>query len=131
MHNNKFEFFTYVDSLNQENILKLDKKVQIIFRNYNKNFKNKELIEFVNFCKKNKRKIYLSNNFNKAKNFGFDGIYIPSFNKLLKNYKIGIKRNFITLGSAHNMEDLIVKKIKRLMLFSYRHYLKIKKIKVI
>ena len=43
MHNNKFEFFTYVDSLNQENILKLDKTVQIIFRNYNKNFKNKML----------------------------------------------------------------------------------------
>ena len=114
MHNNKFEFFTYVDSLNQENILKLDKKVQIIFRNYNKNFKNKELIEFVNFCKKNKRKIYLSNNFNKAKNFGFDGIYIPSFNKLPKNYKIGVKRNFVTLGSAHNMEDLIVKRNQKI-----------------
>ena len=110
MHNNNLEFFTYVDSLNQENIIKLDQKVQIIFRNYKEVFKNQELKNFVKFCKKQKRKIYLSNNVKKAKDFGFDGVYIPSFNKLLRNYKLGIKRNFTTLGSAHNIKDLLIKK---------------------
>ena len=63
----------------------------------------------MNFCKKKNRKIYLSNNFKKAKNLGFDGVYIPSFNKLVKDYKIGTKKKFVTLGSAHNIKDLIIK----------------------
>ncbi len=113
MHN-KFEFFTYVDNLSKENIIKLDKKVQIIFRNYKKNFENQELKKFVNFCKKNNRKIYLSNNFKKAKDLGFDGVYIPSFNRLIKNYKIGIKKRFATLGSAHNTKDLIIKQKQKI-----------------
>ena len=113
MHNN-FEFFTYVDNLNKENIIKLDKKVQIIFRNYRETFKNQELKKFVNFCKKFNRKIYLSNNFKKAKELGFDGVYIPSFNRLPKNYKIGTKKKFITLGSAHNLKDLIIKKKQKI-----------------
>lgn len=114
MHINKFEFFTYVENLNQENIIKLDKKVQIIIRNYKEDFKNQELKKFVKFCKKHNRKIYLSNNFQKAKDFGFDGVYVPSFNKLIKNYKIGIKKKFTTLGSAHNIEDLITKKKQKI-----------------
>ena len=92
MHINNLEFFTYVDSLNQDNIINLDKKVQIIFRNYKEKFATQELKKFVNFCKKQNRKIYLSNNFEKAKNLGFDGVYIPSFNKLLKNYKLGTRK---------------------------------------
>ena len=55
MHYNNFQFFTYVDNLNQENIVKLNKKVHIIFRNYQDKFKNNELLEFVNFCKKKRR----------------------------------------------------------------------------
>ncbi len=114
MHINNLEFFTYVDSLNQENIIKIDKKVQIILRNYNKVFKKKELKKFVSFCKKNKRKIYLSNDFKKAKDLGFDGVYIPSFNKLLQNFKQGTRKNFVTLGSAHNFEDLLIKKKQKI-----------------
>ena len=114
MHNNNFEFFTYVDTLNQENIIKLDKKVQIIFRNYIDHFKNKELQEFVNFCRNHKRKIFISNNFKKAKDCGFDGVYIPAFNKLAKNYKIGTKEKFTTLGSAHSIRDLIIKKKQKI-----------------
>ena len=114
MHINNLEFFTYVDSLNQENIIKLDKKVQIILRNYNKDFKNQELKKFVSFCKKNKRKVYLSNNFKIAKHLGFDGVYVPSFNKLLQDFKQGTKKKFVTLGSAHNFKDLIIKKKQKI-----------------
>ena len=91
MHYNKYNFFTYVDNLNQENIINIDKKVSIILRNYKKKFKNHELVNFVDFCKKNKRKIYLSNDFKKAKKLNFDGAYVPSFNRLALNYDIGIK----------------------------------------
>ncbi len=114
MHYNNYNFFTYVDNLNQENIIKIDKKVDIILRNYNKKFKNHELANFVDFCKKNKRKIYLSNDFKKAKNLNFNGVYIPSFNKLALNYNIGIKNNFTILGSAHNIRDILIKKRQKI-----------------
>mgnify|MGYP000855429405 FL=1 len=114
MHINNLEFFTYVDGLNQENIIKLDEKVQIILRNYNKDFRNQDLKKFVSFCKKNKRKVYLSNNFKKAKDLGFDGVYIPSFNKLLQNFKQGTRKEFATLGSAHNFKDLLIKKKQKI-----------------
>ena len=114
MHYNKFEFFTYVDSLNQENILNLNKKVHVIFRNYKKKFQNHELMNFVNFCKRKNIKVYLSNDIKKAKNLGFDGVYIPSFNKLPLDYKIGIKNDFTILGSAHNIDEILIKKKQKI-----------------
>ena len=110
MHYNKLETFTYVDNLNQENISKLNKKVQIIFRNYKDKFKDQDLIKFVDYCKINRKKVYLSNDLKRAKKLGFDGVYIPSFNNLTIDYKIGIKKDFTILGSAHNVKELIVKK---------------------
>ena len=44
-----------------------------------------------------------------AVNLNLDGVYIPSFNRLIKNYKIGAKKKFVILGSAHNVKDLIIK----------------------
>ena len=114
MHYNKYNFFTYVDNLNQENIIKIDKKVDIILRNYNEKFKNHELLNFVDFCKKNRRKIYLSNDIKRAKNLNFNGVYVPSFNKLALNYTIGIKNNFTILGSAHNIKEILIKKSQKI-----------------
>ncbi len=109
MHLNNYNSFTYIDNLNQEEILKLNKNVNLILRNYKKSFKNSELTAFVNFCKKNKKKIFLSNDFKRAKYLNFDGVYIPSFNKLPVNYKIGVKKNFKSIGSAHNINEILIK----------------------
>ena len=114
MHNNNYNFFTYIDNLNRENISKFNKKVNIILRNYKEKFNNHDLAKFVQFCKKNKRKIYLANDVKKAKNFNFDGVYIPSFNNLLINYNKGIKNNFTVLGSAHNIREIQVKKNQKI-----------------
>ena len=42
------------------------------------------------FCKRKILKLYLSNNIKLAIKLGFDGAYIPSFNKSIKhlNYKL-------------------------------------------
>ena len=116
MHIKNLEIFTYIDNFDKKNIKKLDKKIHIIIRNYKKRFNNQTLINLINFCKKDKRKIYLSNDIKRAKNLGFDGAYIPSFNKLLKPYNIGIKKKFLILGSAHNVKDLIIKRKQRVNL---------------
>ena len=137
MHNN-FELFTYVDNLNKENIVKLDKKVQIIFRNYRETFKNQELKKFVYFCKKFNRKIYLSNNFKKAKELGFDGVYIPSFNKKYDHLSYSIHPKFIIIGSAHNLKEIKIKELQKVQsifissLFNKnKNYLGLNKFKII
>ena len=114
MHFNNYIFFTYIDNTNLENITKFNKKVNIIFRNYKKRFKNQDLAKLVHFCKKNKRKIYLANDIKRAKILNFDGVYIPSFNKLSINYDKGIRDNFTILGSAHNMREVKIKKDKKI-----------------
>ncbi len=79
-------------------------------RNYEKKFNNKELVNFVQFCKKNKRKIYLANDIKKAKNLNFNGVYIPAFNRLAVKYNFGVKNKFDILGSAHDIKEILIKK---------------------
>ncbi len=110
MHNKNLEIFTYIDDFDKKNIKKIDKKIHIILRNYKKKFSNQTLINLRTFCKKNKRNIYLSNDIKKAKKLGFDGVYLPSFNKILKKYDIGVKKKFIIMGSAHNIKELMIKR---------------------
>ena len=56
----------------------------------------------------------MSNNIKKAKNLGFDGVYIPSFNKLPIYFNSGIKKNFTVLGSAHNIKELLIKEKQKI-----------------
>ena len=61
------------------------------------------------FSKINNRKIYISNELKVALNYGFDGFYIPSFNKNLNFKNITFKKNFKIIGSAHNLQEIKVK----------------------
>ena len=65
-----------------------------------------ELLEIKKFCKKRNIKVYLSNHFKLALKLGFDGVYIPSFNKSLRFLSYSFKKNFKTLGSAHNLKEI-------------------------
>ena len=44
----------------------------------------------------------------------FDGVYIPSFNKLPIKYNKGIKKNFSILGSAHCIKEILIKKNQKI-----------------
>ena len=101
--------FCFIDDFKNDYIKKLDKKITIIFRNYHTKPNVKKLKELVKFCKSNDKKIILANNPKLALNLGFDGSYIPSFNKIT-NFKF-YKRNskFLLLGSAHNQVEIKVK----------------------
>ena len=85
--------YYYIDKFNRDEIYKLNKSINIIYRNYSNKFNTKEILELVTFCKKQRRKVYISNNLKLALKFNFDGVYIPSFNKTLK-YKNIIKKKF-------------------------------------
>ena len=39
-------------------------------------------------------------------NLGLDGVYIPSFNKNFRIQKYNLRKNFLILGSAHNIIEI-------------------------
>ena len=100
--------YYYIDKFNRDEIYKLNKTINIIYRNYSNRFNKKEILELVTFCKNQRRKVYISNNLKVALRFNFDGVYIPSFAKTL-NYKNIPKKNLEIIGSAHNIKEIINK----------------------
>ncbi len=62
------------------------------------------------FCKKNNRKLFISNNIKLAKKYQLDGLYLPSFNKLTSYKNLNLRKRFKFIGSAHNEREIIVKK---------------------
>ena len=107
MHNLKIYYF--IDEFNREEIQKLNRKIDLIYRNYNRNY-NLNLIKKIKyFCLKQNRKFYISNNLKLALNLSLDGLYIPSFNKLCNYKNLSSKKKFEIIGSAHNSIQIINK----------------------
>ena len=100
--------YYYIDKFDKDEIYKLNKSINIIYRNYSSRFNINEVLQLVTFCKKQRRKVYISNNLKLALKFNFNGVYIPSFNKIL-NFKNIPKKNFEVIGSAHNIKEVINK----------------------
>ena len=110
MHYKFYYTFTFITDFQKEKILKLDKNVGLILRNYDKNIKKNKLQEIKEFCKKNKRKFYLANDIKLALNLNLDGVYISSYNKQFNIKKYKTKKNFLVMGSAHNLLEANIKK---------------------
>ena len=64
------------------------------------------------FCKKNRRCFYISNDIKLAKKLNADGLYISSTNKNLVFKSISHKKKFKILGSAHNVKEIKVKELQ-------------------
>ena len=47
-----------------------------------------------------------------AINLDLDGVYIPSFNSNIRHLSYSFKKNFIILGSAHNLYEMRVKELQ-------------------
>ena len=103
--------YYYINKFDRDEIYKLNRSINIIYRNYSNKFNAKEVLELVSLCKKQRRKVYMSNNLKSALRYNFDGVYIPSFNKILK-YKNIKKKKFEIIGSAHNIKEIINKDLQ-------------------
>ena len=101
--------FTFISRFKKEEILRFDKNIGIIFRNYKNKHNINDIIKLKHFCKSNNRKIYLANDIKLAINLNLNGAYIPSFNKKLDVKRYAIKKNFILMGSAHNIFEMRTK----------------------
>ena len=112
MHKKFLKKYYFIDQFDKSNIDKQDKKTTIIYRNYKKNYKIEEIILLRDYCKKKELKFILSNNIKLSIQLKLDGAYIPSFNKNFFHLSFKLKKNFILIGSAHNLREIKVKEIQ-------------------
>jgi len=114
MHSKLQYKYYFINKFDTNLINKQDKRTAIIYRNYNGENINKNLIlKFKYFCKKKGNKFYLANNFKLALNLRLDGAYIPSFNKEMYHLSYNLPKNFKILGSGHNMKEIRLKEIQK------------------
>ena len=100
--------YHFISNYKKGEIKNLDKKINIIYRNYKEVIKEVDIINIKNECKNTDRKLYISNNFKLAVKLKLDGIYIPSFNKSL-SIRFIKNKNLDIIGSAHNLKEIRVK----------------------
>ena len=55
----------------------------------------------------------ISNNIKLAIKLGLDGAYLPSFYNHLKHLSYSLKKNFIIIGSAHNLKEIKTKELQK------------------
>ena len=113
MHTNFPRIYYFINKLDKNNINKLDKNIALIYRNYNKKLNISSIIQIKKYCKINKRKFFLSNNFKVALKLGLDGVYLPSFNNDLKHLNYPKRKNFLIMGSAHNLKEIKNKELQK------------------
>ena len=104
------KIFLFIDEFNLKDLSSLNKNIDIIYRNYKKKINKSILLSLKSFCKKQKRKFYISNDIKLAKKLNIDGVYIPSFNKNLNFSNLNVRKKFSIIGSAHNKKEVITKK---------------------
>ena len=112
MQKNLPRVFLFIDEFNSKDLTSLNKNIDIIYRNYKKKINKSILLSLKAFCKKQKRKLYISNNIKLAKKLDIDGVYIPSFNKKLNLLNINARKKFSIIGSAHNKKEIITKNLQ-------------------
>ena len=110
MQQRLLECYFFIKEFNVNQLSKLSKGINIIYRNYDYKIDEKNLILLKNLSRSKKFKIYLSNNLKLAIKHEFDGLYLPSFNKIIKKNFLIDKKKFKIIGSAHNIPELIIKK---------------------
>tara|TARA_X000001036_G_scaffold396322_1_gene397828 strand:+ start:330 stop:875 length:546 start_codon:yes stop_codon:yes gene_type:complete len=108
MHKN-YNIYYFIDRFNIKELSNINKKINIIYRNYKSSNYLDEVLKIKKFCKKKKFKFYLANNTKIAKRLRLDGVYLPSFNKNLKYSNLNLKNGFKIIGSAHNINEIKIK----------------------
>ena len=103
------KIYYFIDEFHKQEIQKLNRNIALIYRNYKENYNLKLIKKIRNFCVKQKREFYLSNNIKLALKLDLDGVYLPSFNKLCNYKNLHSKKKFKIIGSAHNLHEIKIK----------------------
>jgi len=127
MHKSYPKQYYFINKFDKEIIQKQSKKTAIVFRNYTEQNKRENLVKIKNYCKKQKLKFFLSNNVKFALKLGLDGAYIPSFNRNISHLSFDLPKNFLILGSAHNLKEIRQKEIQKVEVLFISPIFKFKK----
>ena len=103
------DIYYFINKFNISELKALDSNIKIIFRNYKEGNLEPIIRNLASFCKKNNRKLFISNNLRLALKYDLDGLYIPSFSKLINFKNLSLKKNFKLIGSAHNLNEIKIK----------------------
>ena len=114
MHNKILKKYYFINKFDQSHLDKQDKKTTIIYRNYDQEVDEKQILRIKNYCKKKGHKFLLANNIEVALKLNLDGGYIPSFNNDKRHLSYTFKKNFILLGSAHNVYEMRNKELQNI-----------------
>ena len=109
MHTKFLKLYYFIEEFEKSIIDKQSKNTAIIYRNYKKNYKISEIITIRDYCRKKNIKFYLSNNIKLSINLDLDGAYLPSFNESFSHLNYSFKKNFVLIGSAHNLREIRIK----------------------
>ena len=112
MHNQLPNKYYFISKFNKINIDKQDKETAIIYRNYVDKIDKDLIFKLKNYCKKKGNKFLIANNIKLEINLNLDGAYIPSFNKNVNHLSYNLKKKFILIGSAHNLEQIKIKELQ-------------------
>jgi len=114
MHSNFINIYYFIDKFDEKHIKSLPKNIALIYRNYEKKISIELIKDIRDYCKISGRKFYLAGNLRLAINLNLDGAYIPAFNHSLKIKYYQIKKNFLLLGSAHNIKEINIKSLQKI-----------------
>ena len=103
------KIYHFIDDFKEKDIKYLPKNIALIYRNYRKKPSKSLITKIRNYCKKREIKFYLANDYKMAVNLNLDGVYLPSFNKQIIFNIFSKRKNFLILGSAHNIQEIITK----------------------
>jgi thiamine-phosphate pyrophosphorylase len=109
MHKNLPKYYYFIDKFEKNDIKNVNKNIAFIYRNYGKKIDINLIKKIRNFLKKKQIKFFLANNIKIAIQLNLDGVYIPSFNKSNKINYYSQKKNFLVIGSAHNLKEIKIK----------------------
>ena len=114
--------YYFINKFDTNNINNQNKDTIIVYRNYSsKKIDENQILEIKKYCKKKALKLYLANNIKLALKLKLDGGYIPAFNKSMKHLAYSLKKDFVIIGSAHNLQEIRTKekqKVKKILLSS-------------
>ncbi len=113
MHYNLPKQYYFIEKFDKKILENQSSKTAIIYRNYSKKINKREIIKVKKFCNKKKLKLFLSNNFKLALKLNLHGAYLPSFNKSFNHLNFNLKKNFVVLGSAHNLKEIRIKELQK------------------
>ena len=112
MHNQLNNKYFFIDNFDHNHIDKQDKGTTIIYRNYTKKADKKLILKLKNYCRIRGNKFIIANDVRLAINLNLDGAYIPSFNNSCRHLSYSYKKDFILMGSAHNIKEIRSKELQ-------------------